>query len=297
MFIRVTSSGDFTRQDSTISDPDEYVCIHDINQTVANINALITQRTKRAIFNLHCHDLGTLQQDWIDIEGIYPPTLDGGDIVLDVPIYISAYTNKLRFNVRAARTKVNSEENEHYLYPVILPFDAIGGSVNYEEKITIDIDIDSIGGPPYMSTSYGNDFTVDISVPTWVRNTPATEGFVLARFVVLHEGSCSSSTKGVSANNITSVGDDWFQINAASTGHVGDAVVITSNTQIEPRIIIGERALSTGTRYTIDKPWNIKPQNTDTWDVYIIQTTQIESMSLYEVPWTGLIDGIAYGAI
>ena len=62
--------------------------------------------------------------------------------------------------------------------------------------------------------------------------------------------------------NILDVGDNWVDVDD-TTGSVGDMIYVTTNDAIEPRQCIREVGISGGSKYTLDRTWNIIPSTAD----------------------------------
>jgi len=264
-----TIPSSFQRLDSNITSADDYVNVRDMQRLRLNHNVLLAQRQKHVLMSQNFTDGSN---DYVELKGDRPVRTQAGfydgPVVFSTQFRFSPYTKGINVNLRAANG--NGSLGNSKLYAVLVD--------NESASISSVFTVSSASEATYTNT---------------VQVTPSMRKSRLATFVLFFETPANTTAdKTVGASDLVAVDWDWFQAVEASdrTGQL----VVSSNADIEPRIIVqaqtGLGSSSTEARMWVNRPWNILPGNADTIYYHVVQGLRLYSMVIEERVVTDLFE-------
>jgi len=263
----------FIRLDHQVSAADSYVDVHTQQTARKNHNKLLACRIRQPLFSLHAtaNTAGAAAvgpDPLIYDSNAVSPERDNSSVIMAAPIFIPHRCKSCTFVVEAG-VRSTAEGNVE-LYPVI---DPPNGRAEIDTGVVITL----------TTATTRTRYAVTVPVPA------ASARYGIGTFVVYGVGSIyAADLKAATA--ITDVGRDWVE--AAFTSAFTNAVVyITTDTDIEPRMIRGAMDLGATERLYLDSPWNKVPiPGTDTAAIRAINGLRLWEACLYPDRIAGFSD-------
>jgi len=253
----------FVRLDDRISDPDAYINARDLNVQRQNHNILVARRTKRHLCSIVSANIADRGVYW-SLYSVRPPSREGGDMIVAVPLWLSPRTTQVEVVVRAASTSASQDVRMNIFadapgatgaFATLSP--NITGTTLAKNSTTVAI--------PYQGQQ-ANKCTLNIYI--WGKMFGAD----------LLGAPCA----------IDNVGPDYIDIDTTAAGAavpVGNrGVYVTTNLGISPRLNTFVVPLSGVNKYRlfVDGPWDVTPSRDDTVEQREAVGIVLESMTFYE---------------
>jgi len=273
----------FVKTDDTITDPDECVNVHDLHTFRQNHNILVAQRIRK--------DLMAQASTLSYLEAV-PPSANGNLFytrhypdgmpyarVMSVPLYLTQMTKEIRFWIVGCKWVLHytSEMDDDPLLYVTLREPQLDFMYDDIERNTITVT---------AAVSTPTHYYVDVAVPP--RAGEDNNHFGRLPYILdVHAREYVDDTRvQFGPHTVTDVGPNWYQ--ASSATGTGGNCVYSSNTLIEPRLIVNTVSLGGGVyKYYMDADWNIPPiPGTDTISGRQVQAIQLMSWGVQELAIT-----------
>lgn len=253
----------FVRQDDRTTAADQFLNVHDLQTAYGNINTLIAKRLRTPVLTLGAVDDDgaggdIVVQAWNDT----PLVAQSGEVVVDTPIWVPPMCDTMEVRIRA---HASSAGGDVYLYPVV---NASGQTRPPSNDYVIQV--------TGLSEA---EYSVSFPVP----GLAARQMGGSFRLYATSELAASSvqDSEAVLAAGIGNAfsGGSWVEVlNQLTSGNV----IGFDDTEIQPRIIREEVAVSGGYRYYVQGQWNKVPDSGDTAQTY--STSNLHLISLCLIP-------------
>lgn len=265
----------FERFDTTATEKGRAVDVRTMQTIYNNHNILIARRLMRNVLyrNLRT-DISTPRT----FKGHFRYTANGlvGSEIMRCPIAVNPFARTLTCVVRAQYSGAASR-----IYGIAQP---LGGSAR-EVQTTYGANVTAAGQTEYS-----------FSIPLPRQATSAQGwGVALYDFALYVEATIGTSDKTGTGDTTLLAGPNTFY-GSFTSGDIGKILVITGDTEIEPRYIVDFEDLPSGSdRVSVSPNWNKIPAPGLAYDVRLSYGVSLYDLSLYEPGMTTTMPGLVSG--
>jgi hypothetical protein len=264
--VDTTVPSEFIRLDDTVTDPDAYVNVRDMQVVRDNHNILIARMLKRQIFTwIGIEDGSTYGRSYLNLMTVKPASRESGDVMMTIPLFVTPFTKELEIILYAQRW-TNTVDCK--LYPVL-----DGAGISGEISTSYEFDVTAVAFAKYS-----------VSLPVHEKIAQAGTCTLNLYMAGIMYGAALSAVD----SDVNDVGPSWVDVDdsAGGAGVITDNVACydTSDTEIPPRLYVGSVGLTGALkRVYVDSPWDKFPNVGATkFNQKAVQACTIQSMSIYE---------------
>jgi hypothetical protein len=262
---------EFIRLDDTISDPDEFLNVRDLQVARENHNILIARGIKRHLFT-YVNPITIATPADKTFHSARPASRETGDVLMFMPFRVSSQTKELVVVLQAARSSASADCDVYYAVDG-------GGSTGV---------IDT--GDAFSITSTagtGAKVSKTISLPARVANSNHCVLYLYLQGLMFGADQYGGNA------TILDVGPDWVDVDltpggGGTTATVNNAIYVNTvaTPKQDPRLITGIETINAGAdqyRLHLDAPWSSLPvPGVDTLEEQQTIGVNLMTVSVYE---------------
>ena len=267
----------FQRLDTRVDQADAFANMRDLQMKYRNHNALLAGRVRRCVFS------SFLGASAGFVYSIAPPSLQTATLLLQQSVFVSQYTRKLKFVLRANKTN-HADANDVLVYFTCRPLKR-DGSIQSSPEFSASMTVSATSETKYTAT---------LQIP---ESLNIVDGFG-EYLVSMYATGNMYTTDSRGPYDLTDIGPDWAEdeVNGFATPATNHAIYFTTDADIEPRLIVRTvgsfvtgHGKSSALRVYVDKPFNKLPDvNSDQWALRLVAGISISTLSIYEMLVTNL---------